>query len=323
MNKIVNKKENISEANIDLEAQMANIAEKIYLTLQEILLKTGDNSSKLFAAINYSVFSKGKCLRGFLVIYFSRLLKVEEKKAFLLAAIIELIHVFSLVHDDLPALDNDDYRRGQLSTHKKFDEATAILAGDAILVIALQLIGEHFPILVSFACKKITELIAGQSYDLEQPQTKNFKDTPSDFTLEKLEKINYLKTGSLFSLACAMPAIIMQAENSLCDNLNNNKKNSSAINETEEVTKILVDFGYNFGKLFQFIDDIEDKEDFIKPLNINVKTYLEKLSLNVYNDLRNINIIFMLNTKDPNFLLAKLVDKIILLDIIASNKPEN
>ena len=96
------------------------------------LLKTKLDNSILSKAMYYSSNNGGKRIRPFLVNLASKIAKINKYDAFILSASIECIHSYSLVHDDLPCMDDDDYRRGKLSTHKKFDEATAILAGDAL-----------------------------------------------------------------------------------------------------------------------------------------------------------------------------------------------
>ena len=104
------------------------------------LLKTKLDNSILSKAMYYSSNNGGKRIRPFLVNLASKIAKINKYDAFILSASIECIHSYSLVHDDLPCMDDDDYRRGKLSTHKKFDEATAILAGDALHDLAFELV---------------------------------------------------------------------------------------------------------------------------------------------------------------------------------------
>lgn len=207
-----------------IKDKLSATAERIYRRLDLILPK---DNGELLDAVRYSSISDGKCIRGFLVVEFCNLFNVGEERGLILACIIELIHSFSLVHDDLPALDNSDTRRGKDSCHRKFSESTAILAGDAILVIAYNLLGEYFPSLVSFSSKYILEMINGQVCDLES----------------KIEKIsiNRMKTGAMFALSCSWAPCLMNAEKGTIDKTN--------------------EFGYNFGILFQHIDDVDDGDD--------------------------------------------------------------
>jgi farnesyl diphosphate synthase len=206
---------------ISIENKLSLTAKEIHNKLDLILPK---NDEDLFNAIRYSSISNGKCIRGFLAIEFYKLFDADIEKSIILACIIELIHAFSLVHDDLPALDNSDTRRGKESCHKKFSESTAILTGDAILVLSYNLLGKHYPNIVSFASEYIMEMINGQIYDLNN-------------RIEKIQ-INRMKTGSMFALSCACGAYLNNADPSIINNMS--------------------EFGYHFGILFQFADDIED-----------------------------------------------------------------
>ena len=104
------------------------------------LLKNKLDKSSLSNAIFYGSMNGGKRIRPFLVMESAKIAKISSNDAFIIASCIECIHSYSLIHDDLPSMDDDDYRRGKLSTHKKFNEATAILAGDALHDLAFELI---------------------------------------------------------------------------------------------------------------------------------------------------------------------------------------
>ena len=132
-------------ANLDeKELKSLSFLDKNLKRIEQAILETlpPKNLSKISEAIHYSVLSGGKRIRPQLVLLMAESLKldVSEKTIDLMAATGELIHSYSLIHDDLPAMDDDDYRRGKLSCHKKFDEATAILAGDAIQPLALEVL---------------------------------------------------------------------------------------------------------------------------------------------------------------------------------------
>ena len=96
----------------------------------------------LYKAMKYGLLNGGKRIRPYIVCEFSKMLKIPKKSYQRLALAVELVHSYSLIHDDLPAMDDDDYRRGKLTTHKKFDEGTAILAGNSLLVLAFKILSD-------------------------------------------------------------------------------------------------------------------------------------------------------------------------------------
>jgi farnesyl diphosphate synthase len=117
---------------LDLPAAMTAAAEEIDRALDELLPRVEGDEARLYDAMRYSTIGGGKRLRGFLVLEGARQFNVARGAALRVACAIEMVHAYSLVHDDLPAMDNDDMRRGKPTNHKAFDEATAILAGDAL-----------------------------------------------------------------------------------------------------------------------------------------------------------------------------------------------
>src|SRR5271156_5352795 len=123
-------------------AALAERAETVEAALDVLLPEADGLESRLFAAMRYATLGGGKRLRGFLVMEVAALFGVAETCAARVAASVEMLHAYSLVHDDLPAMDNDDLRRGKPSTHKAFDEATAILAGDALQTRAFEVLAE-------------------------------------------------------------------------------------------------------------------------------------------------------------------------------------
>ena len=110
--------------------------------LDSLLPSVGNDSSRLMDAVRYSTLGGGKRIRPFLVVSGGSLFDVDEQYSLRVGAAVEMVHCYSLVHDDLPAMDDDDLRRGQQTCHKKFNEATAILAGDALLTKAFEVLGE-------------------------------------------------------------------------------------------------------------------------------------------------------------------------------------
>ena len=201
--------------------------------------------SDTISAINYSIFSGGKRVRPFLLIAISDMLGVSRELSVKFSAVVEMIHTYSLIHDDLPALDNDDLRRGQLSCHKKFGEATAILAGDALLNRAIEVclikddeLDDEKRIKIMqeiFRATSIKGLLGGQILDINADKKKTVD-------LEDLDRINNMKTGALFSICAKIPFI-------LCENPDHEKFRP----RVEMYIKSL-------SSAFQVADDIDDYE---------------------------------------------------------------
>ncbi|MEG0907258.1 polyprenyl synthetase family protein [Lactococcus garvieae] len=201
--------------------------------------KKADIPQHLADAVTYSLAAGGKRIRPLLFLKMLESLGVTLETAhYQVAATVEMIHAGSLIHDDLPAMDNDDYRRGQLTNHKKFDEATAILAGDALfldpyyLLATLSLPAATVVSLVkelSFASGSLG-MVAGQILDMEG-EGKNL-------SLEQVKEIHHLKTGRMLTFPFVAAGIIAE--------------------QSEEVIAKLREIGQNLGLAFQIRDDIID-----------------------------------------------------------------
>ena len=198
-------------------------------------------SERLKSAMTYSLVNGGKRVRASLVFAAGCALGSDIAVLKFAAAALEMVHSFSLIHDDLPAIDNDDYRRGNLSCHKQFDEATAILAGDALHSLAFSVLLD-MPVsnAVRVRCMKILSravgcqgLVSGECLDVEA--------TGKIITLEQLKYIHQLKTSSLIKASVHMGCII-----SGCDDVN--------------ILQSLEQYAINIGLAFQIADDILDVE---------------------------------------------------------------
>jgi len=208
--------------------------------MSDLLILEESQDSHLLEAMRYSALSEGKRLRPFLLITCANLFGAPTISSLNAAAAIEFVHTYSLIHDDLPAMDNDDFRRGNLTSHKKFDEATAILAGDALLTYAFEILSSaktHEDPLIRCELIKILSrssgfrgMVSGQMIDIENKNKK--------ITKEKIANIHRLKTGELFMASCEMGAVIGKASN--------------------EDKKHLKYFAHDLGLLFQIKDDILD-----------------------------------------------------------------
>jgi farnesyl diphosphate synthase len=160
--------------------------------------------------MRYAIFAGGKRLRPFLVLASSAVFGEPRERALRVAAAIEALHTYSLVHDDLPCMDDDDLRRGQPTAHKKFDEATAVLAGDALLTLAFEILADPatHPS-AEIRCQLVALLahaggsegmIGGQMMDIDAP---NQSHGPNEVIL-----LQRMKTGALFEFACEAGAIL-------------------------------------------------------------------------------------------------------------------
>ena len=197
---------------------MNSVTEKIKLSADkvDIFLKKyfskKNTKNDLFEAMSYGLFSGGKKIRTYLTKCAFDIYKIDEYKYIPIAGAIECVHSYSLIHDDLPSMDNDDYRRGQLSCHKKFDEATAILAGDAIQPLALEVLTtiddeklrpESKLKIINLFAKACGPkgMVEGQSRDLEAEG--------KIISLDELDEIHYLKTCKLIE-ACVESICILK-----------------------------------------------------------------------------------------------------------------
>ena len=195
----------------------------------------------LIAAMNYSLEAGGKRIRPVLVYAFCEACGGDFRNAAAPAAGIEMIHTCSLIHDDLPAMDNDDYRRGKPSCHKAFGEAMAILAGDALTVLPFAVVADDDKLSAEQKVAIISKLalavgrdgmIGGQVIDIQN-------ETRTDVDEANLRNMYRHKTGELIAVSCAMGCI--------CAGVDDNNK-----------IKAAMDYGYKLGLAFQIIDDILD-----------------------------------------------------------------
>ena len=140
------------------------VSDKIENSLDQILMFSSESDKILNEAMRYSVLGGGKRLRPYLAIECSSFFDVDYDDVIKISSAIELLHVYSLVHDDLPAIDNDDFRRGKLSNHKHFDEATAILVGDGLQAMAFEILSGDFNKIESHSQIELINLFSNYKY---------------------------------------------------------------------------------------------------------------------------------------------------------------
>lgn len=236
--------------------------------LRRELQNTLTIDEKIFQAMEYSLLSGGKRLRPILLMASADSISNDGEKFLPVACALEMIHTYSLIHDDLPAMDNDDYRRGKLTNHKVFGEATAILAGDGLLTLAFEVMTRQRDVAPEVLIEVIREIstaagiagmVGGQSIDLQSEGKK--------INLMTLRKMHLGKTGALFLASIRSGAILAGAPN--------------------EKLSALTKYAENFGLAFQITDDILDVEgdekSLGKPIGSDAKngksTYVTLMSL--------------------------------------------
>jgi len=223
---------------MDFGTQLRRKAQSVNYTLRRIL-ELPQMPDELKKPLQYTLEAPGKRVRSALVLWCCEVVSGRvNHNAEIASAAVEMVHTYSLIHDDLPAMDNDDFRRGQPTCHKAFDEGTAILAGDALLTLAFEVLAKEIDE-PGVAVKLIAQLaqdagvcgmIAGQMADLKAQQTTGTK--------EMLEYIHINKTAKMFRCAAAMGAICGGA--------------------TKEQFERLCEYGLHVGLAFQIADDILD-----------------------------------------------------------------
>ena len=225
-----------------LEGALREAAEAVDEALESLVPAQGGADGRLSEAMRYSLFAGGKRLRPFLVLSGADLFEVPRAWSVNTAAAIEMVHTYSLVHDDLPAMDDDDLRRGKPTCHIAFDEATAILVGDSLLTLAFEAVTTpaghpDAAVRAELACALAQAagadgMAGGQAIDLAA-ESRNLN-------LDEVIRLQQLKTGALFGFSCEAGAILAR--------------------EDGAARKALRDYAACIGLAFQIADDLLDHE---------------------------------------------------------------
>ena len=227
-----------------MEARLRMYQARVQSMLDKVLPSAELSPQRLHAAQRYAVLSGGKRLRPLLVYCTGEALGLDAAILDAPAAAVELIHSYSLVHDDLPAMDDDDLRRGQPTTHRAFDEATAILAGDALQVLAFSLLARDRAAGVSFEARvNMIQILADASgtEGMAGGQALDLSAVGRRLALEELEAMHRLKTGALIRASVLLAA-------------------ACAPNLTSAEWQALDGYSQDIGLAFQIQDDILDVE---------------------------------------------------------------
>lgn len=220
----------------------------VNFTLKQYLNKYREHSV-IGKAINYSVFAGGKRFRPILMLSIGEMLGVKPSVILPSACAVEMIHTFSLIHDDLPAMDNDDFRRGMPTAHKKFGEAIAILAGDALLALAFEVITAHRTALIRD--KQLLNVISvlSRAIGIEgviMGQELDLKHENHSVSFRKMQEIHQLKTGKLLE-ACAEIAARLSTKNEVF--IRRIKKYARHVGLAFQITDDILDVTGNLEKL--------------------------------------------------------------------------
>jgi len=230
------------DLSVDLEKRLEETADRITVALDTLIPRVQGPEARLMSAMRYAALGGGKRLRPFLVLETGRLFGVDERCLLRVAAALECIHTYSLIHDDLPCMDDDDLRRGRPTVHIAYDEATAVLAGDGLLTIAFEILADpqtHADPNIRIALVgRLAEasgargMVGGQMMDMIAEELGD--------DIAAVTRMQRLKTGMLITYAVEVGALMGRA--------------------SEEAKHALSAYAHDLGLAFQITDDILDAE---------------------------------------------------------------
>jgi farnesyl diphosphate synthase len=224
----------------EFEQRLKEVADRVTVALDQLIPPAGGPEANLMRAMRHAALANGKRMRPFFLLETGAMFEAPEKTLLRAAAALECVHCYSLVHDDLPCMDDDDFRRGQPTVHKAFDEATAVLAGDALLTLAFKILassethedaGIRAMLIERLAdASGARGMVGGQMIDMLET------DSPRD--LNTITRMQRLKTGALISYATEAAAIVGRAR--------------------EAERNALAGFSNDLGLAYQIADDLLD-----------------------------------------------------------------
>ncbi len=249
-----------------LQVRLAPLREIVEQALEHYLQPSEGCPTRLSDAMRYSVLAPGKRLRPILALLAAEAIGGQAKTALPAACAVEMVHAYSLIHDDLPAMDNDDLRRGLPTCHRKFDEATAILAGDALQTLAFEILAHELPSDRALRCCQIlsraagrSQLVGGQADDLAAEGRFASSDglantnglVERNRTVEHLQRIHLRKTGAIIQASLCLGGVAAGAS---ADHL-----------------EMLEQYGRSIGLAFQVVDDCLDVESTSEQMGKNTR----------------------------------------------------
>ncbi|MBR4296536.1 MAG: polyprenyl synthetase family protein [Clostridia bacterium] len=224
-----------------IAAEMKKYAEKTEKYIADTFGESDDDIKEVEDAMKYSLFAGGKRIRPYLVFSFCRLFGGDDKAALPFAAAIEMIHTFSLIHDDLPCMDNDDMRRGKPTNHKVYGEATALLAGDALALRAFGVCASNECVSPEIALEAVKELsFASSERGMVGGQIMDMYGETHTLSLDNIKKLQGLKTGALIRASAKLGAL------------------AAGVDIDDDRMRDAVDYADGIGLAFQIKDDILD-----------------------------------------------------------------
>ncbi len=240
------------ECEVDFEQRLKEIADKVTVALDQLIPPASGPEANLMRAMRHAALANGKRMRPFFLLETGAMFECPQKSLLRAAAALECVHCYSLIHDDLPCMDDDDFRRGQPTVHRAFDEATAVLAGDALLTLAFKILASSEthddPAVRVILIERLADaagargMVGGQMIDMLE------ESSPRD--LNTITRMQRLKTGALISYATEAGAIIGHAR--------------------EAERHALAGFSNDLGLAYQIADDLldvfGDEEQVGKPL---------------------------------------------------------
>ncbi|HAQ35859.1 MAG: farnesyl-diphosphate synthase [Maricaulis sp.] len=222
--------------------QLEEAADRVTVALDALLPRSDGPEAKVLEAMRYAALGPGKRIRPFLAIECGRLVHAEERSLLRCAAALECVHAYSLIHDDLPCMDDDDVRRGRPTVHKEYDEATAVLAGDALLTLAFEILAHpdthgHS----ARRCELIARIAAAAgARGMVGGQMIDMAADKSGWDIATITRMQRMKTGALISFAAEVGPILSD-----CD---------------ASVRRSFEGFAHDLGLAFQITDDLLDAE---------------------------------------------------------------
>ncbi|MSO65083.1 MAG: polyprenyl synthetase family protein [Alphaproteobacteria bacterium] len=228
--------------NVDLEVVLRHVGRDVDRVLADIIPTHEGLEGRLFEAMRYATLSGGKRLRPFLVVVSSELFAVSRERALRVGAAAEIVHCYSLVHDDLPCMDDDDLRRGRPTTHVQFDEATAVLAGDALLTLAFEVLSDPATHELGEVRAELVHrlAVAAGGLGMAGGQMIDLLGEEQELLPAQITRMESMKTGALIGFCCEAGGILGGAASPL--------------------RAALHGYAHDIGLAYQIVDDLLDLE---------------------------------------------------------------